>query len=70
MKTIKKAMMIDVSHKDWNWPKSILMATDSKEGRLISEIAKEAFEKYKATQQNKDIVLLGYSYYGDVEIFE
>ena len=70
MKTIKKAIMIVVSHKDWNWPKSILMATDAEEGRLISETAKEAFEKYKATQENKDITLLSYTYHGDVEIFE
>lgn len=70
MKKVERAMMIVVSHKDWNWPKSILMATDAEEGKLISETAKEAFEKYKATQENKDITLLSYTYHGDVEILE
>ena len=70
MKKVERAIMINVSHKDWNWPKSILISTDGESGRSINEIAKEALEKYKSTQENKDISLLSYSYYGDVEIFE
>jgi len=68
MLKVERAMMICVSHKDWNWPKTILVPTDGGYGKRINEIAKEVFEKYKATQQDNDIVLLSYSYYGDVEI--
>lgn len=70
MKKVERAMMICVGHKDWGWPKSILVATDGDCERLLDDIAKEAFEKYKATQQDKDIRLLSYSYQGDVEILE
>jgi len=65
---VKNAMMIYVGCKGWNVPKSILVSTDEDYGKRLVEIAEEAFEKYKATQQNKDIYLVSYSYQGDVEI--
>lgn len=65
---VKRAMMICVGCMGWNLPKSILVSTDGDYGRRLDEIAEEAFEKYKATQQNKDIYLVTYSYQGDVEI--
>ena len=70
MKKVERAMMIHVGHKDWNSPKSILVATGGEYGRRLDEIAQEAFERYKATQEDKDIRLLSYSYQGDVEILE
>lgn len=65
---IKRAMMISVGCRDWKSPKLILVPTSGEYGRLLKEIAKEAFEKYKATQQNKDIYMFDYCYHGDVEI--
>lgn len=65
---VKNAMMIGVGCVGWDFPKLILVPTDIHYGRRLDEIAKEAFEKYKDTQQNKDIYLLNYSYQGDVEI--
>lgn len=70
MKKVERAMMIHVGHKDLNLPKSILVPTNGDYGRRLDEIAQEAFEKYKATQENKDIRLFSYSYQGDVEILE
>lgn len=65
---VKRAMMICVGCRGWNFPKSILVSTDGDYGKRLDEVAEEAFEKYKAAQQNKDIYLVTYSYQGDVEI--
>ncbi len=65
---IEKTMMISVGCRDWSSPKIIFVSTDGKYGKRLEDVAKEAFEKYKATQQNKDIYLVNYSYHGDVEI--
>lgn len=69
MNKVERAMMICVSCKDWFMPKHILVSTDGRCGEMLSEIAKKAFETYKSTQENKDIYLVNYSYYGDVEIY-
>lgn len=65
---VKRAMMITVGCRDWELPKQILVSADAEYERRLDEIAKEAFEKYKATQQNKDIYLFDYCYHGNVEI--
>lgn len=65
---VKKAMMIMVGCRDWKSFKMILVPTSGEDGRRLDEIAEEAFEKYKATQQNKDIHMFNYCYHGDVEI--
>ena len=65
---VKRAMMIFVGSMGWNFTKCILVSTDGNYGKGLDEIAEEAFEKYKATQQNKDIYLVTYSYQGDIEI--
>lgn len=65
---VERAMMICVGCVGWDFPKSILVPTNGHYGKRLDEIADEAFEKYKATQQNKDIYLVTYSYQGDVEI--
>lgn len=65
---IKRAMIISVGCRDWKSPKLILVPTSGEYGRPLKEVAKEAFEKYKTTQQNKDIYMFDYCYYGDVEI--
>ena len=65
---VKRAMMICVGCIGWNFPKCILVSTDGNYGKRLDEIAEEAFEKYKATRQNKDIYLVTYSYQGDIEI--
>ena len=54
---IKRAIMISVGYRDWKSPKLILVSTNGEYGRRLDEIAKEAFEKYKAIQQNKDIYM-------------
>lgn len=65
---IKRAIMISVGCRTWKSPKLILVSTNGEHGRLIKDVAKEAFEKYKSTQQNKDIYMFNYCYHGDVEI--
>lgn len=64
---VERVMLICVGCRDWNFPKSILVSTDGDYGKRLDEVAEEAFGKYKATQQNKDIYLVTYNYLGDVE---
>jgi hypothetical protein len=66
MKKMERAMIIVVSNKEWNMPKSILMDYKGNSDRL-DVIAKELFEKYKA-KKNVDAVLLDYTYYGKLII--
>lgn len=65
---VKRAMMISVGCRDWKTPKLIVVSTSGEYGRRLDEIAKEAFEKYKASQSNKDIYMFDYCYHGDIEI--
>ena len=65
---VKRAMMISVGCRDWKHPKIVFVSTSGEYGRLIKDIAKEAFEKYKSTQKNEDIYMFDYSYYGDIEV--
>lgn len=55
-------MIIVVSNKEWNMPKSILMDYKGNSDRL-DVMAKELFEKYKV-KKNVDAVLLDYIYCG------
>lgn len=63
---MERAMIIVVSNKECNMPKSILMDYKGNSDRL-DVIAKELFEKYKA-KKNVDAVLLDYTYYGKLII--
>lgn len=63
---MERAMIIVVSNKEWNIPKSILMDYKGNSDRL-DVMAKELFEKYKA-KKNVDAVLLDYTYYGKLII--
>lgn len=63
---MERAMIIVVSNKEWNMPKSILMDYKGDSDRL-DVMAKELFEKYKA-KKNVDAVLLDYTYYGKLII--
>lgn len=63
---MERAMIIVVSNKEWNMPKSILMDYKGNSDRL-DVIAKELFEKYEA-KKNVDAVLLDYTYYGKLII--
>jgi hypothetical protein len=63
---MERAMIIVVSNKEWNMPKSILMDYKGNSDRL-DVMAKELFEKYKA-KKNVDAVLLDYTYYGKLII--
>lgn len=63
---MERAMIIVVSNKEWNMPKSILMDYKGNSDRL-DVMAKELFEKYKA-KKNVDAVLLDYIYYGKLII--
>lgn len=63
---MERAMIIVISNKEWNMPKSILMDYKGNSDRL-DVIAKELFEKYKA-KKNVDAVLLDYTYYGKLII--
>ena len=69
-KLVKNAIMLCVGHKDWSFPKNILMKMEGKHGELLENIAKRAFERYKAHLQNENISLLSYSRYGTVEVFD
>lgn len=59
---MERAMIIVVSNKEWNMPKSILMDYKGNSDRL-DVMAKELFEKYKV-KKNVDAVLLDYIYCG------
>lgn len=63
---MERAMIIVVSNKEWNMPKSILMDYKGNSDRL-DVMAKELFEKYKV-KKNVDAVLLDYTYYGKLII--
>lgn len=63
---MERAMIIVVSNKEWNMPKSILMDYKGNSDRL-DVMAKELFEKYKA-KKNVDAVLLDYTYCGKLII--
>lgn len=63
---MERAMIIVVSNKEWNMPKSILMDYKGNSDRL-DVMARELFEKYKA-KKNVDAVLLDYTYYGKLII--
>lgn len=67
--TIKQAMMLCVGNKNWFTPKHILVETGDKHGKLLADIAYEAFEKYKK-EQEEDTYLVSYTYYGNVEVME
>jgi hypothetical protein len=67
---LNRAIMITVTCIGWKHPKTILMNAEGGYGQLIKDIAHNAFEKYKATQNNNDLILLDYCYYGDVEVLE
>ena len=66
---IKNAMMLCVGNRNWIMPKHVLVETVSGYGNLLADIAYTAFEKYKK-EQEEDIYLVSYSYYGDVEVME
>jgi hypothetical protein len=66
---INNAIMITVSCRDWDWPKTILVSMrDSYDGKRIKDLAEEAFERYKKTTSEQDLTLLSYCYYGDIEV--
>lgn len=67
---LNRAIMITVTCIGWKNPQNILMNATGSCGQLIKDIAHNAFEKYKATQNNNDLILLDYCYYGDVEVLE
>ena len=55
---MKRAMIIVVSNKEWNMPKSILMDYKGNSHDLET-IAKELFEEYKS-KENINVDLLDY----------
>lgn len=48
---LKRAMIITISSKEWDMPKSILMEYKGNSDRL-DEMAKELFEDYKKNHKN------------------
>lgn len=65
---MKRAMIIVVSNKEWNMPKSILMDYKGSSHDLET-IAKELFEEYKS-KENINVDLLDYVYYGELVIVQ
>ena len=65
---MKRAMIIVVSNKEWNMPKSILMEYKGNSHDLET-IAKELFEEYKS-KENINVDLLDYVYYGELVIVQ
>ena len=65
---MKRAMIIVVSNKEWNMPKSILMDYKGNSHNLET-IAKELFEEYKS-KENINVDLLDYVYYGELVIVQ
>lgn len=67
MDTIKRAMMICVSYKDWNFPRHILVESEKNTVDDLDELARRCFETYKAKANLPNLDLIDYTYYGDVE---
>lgn len=65
---MKRAMIIVVSNKEWNMPKSILMDYKGNSHDLET-IAKELFKEYKS-KENINVDLLDYVYYGELVIVQ
>lgn len=65
---MKRAMIIMVSNKEWNMPKSILMDYKG-DSHDLETIAKELFEEYKL-KENINVDLLDYIYYGELVIVQ
>lgn len=65
---MKRAMIITVSNKEWNMPKSILMDYKGNSHDLET-VAKELFEEYKS-KENINVDLLDYIYYGELVIVQ
>lgn len=65
---MKRAMIIVVSNKEWNMPKSILMDYKGNSHDLET-IAKELFGEYKS-KENINVDLLDYVYYGELVIVQ
>lgn len=65
---MKRAMIIVVSNKEWNMPKSILMDYKGNSHDLET-IAKELFEEYKS-KENINVDLLDYVYYEELVIVQ
>ena len=66
---VERAMILCVGCIGWSFPKIVLVSIDEYSwNKRLDEVAEEAFQKYKATQQNQDIYLVTYSYQGDIEI--
>lgn len=65
---MKRAMIIIVSNKEWNMPKSILMDYKGN-SHVLETIAKELFEEYKS-KENINVDLLDYVYYGELVIVQ
>lgn len=63
---MERAMIIVVSNKEWNMPKSILMDYKG-DVHDLGIIAKELFEEYKA-KENVNVDLLDFTYYGKLII--
>lgn len=61
-------MIITVSNKEWNMPKSILMDYKGNSHDLET-VAKELFEEYKS-KENINVDLLDYIYYGELVIVQ
>ncbi len=68
--SIKNSMMLCVGNRNWMMPKHVLVETNGRHGEMLADIAYTAFEKYKKEQQEDDIYLVSYEYYGDVEVVE
>jgi hypothetical protein len=66
---VENAMMLCVGSRNWTVPKHVLVETIGEHGELLADIAYKAFDKYRK-EQNDDIYLVSYSYYGDVEVME
>lgn len=65
---MERAIIITVSSKEWNMPKSVLMNYKGN-SHNIETMARELFKKYKE-KENADIDLLNFRYYGELIIAE
>ena len=66
---VKDAMMLCVDCKEWSMPKHILVETVERDEELLSDIASKVFNQYKKNQ-NEDVYLVDYTYYGNVEVIK
>lgn len=65
---VHHAIMLCLVSKNWKMPKYVLTYGEGECDDLLDCVAEKTFKEYKQTQDDNDIQLLNYTWYGEVEV--